>query len=238
MAQTERVGNQLLNALGGSEQSPLMQMKTISLALKEVLYEANRPIKNVYFPLDGLLSWVLDVGNQKTVEVATIGAEGFLGVPVLLGTDRAVGTAFSQIPGKAVRISVDDFHHMLATSPRFTRILYRYTQALFVQIAQGNACNSSHSVEQRCARWLLATHDRVAQSQFFLTQDFLALMLGVRRAGVNRVAAQFHAAGLIRYSRGLITVLNRKGLESRTCQCYAIVRAEFRRMARDLQLGL
>ena len=229
------LGNQLLDALIGSKRLLVMRMETISLDLRDVLYEPNRPIRNVYFPVSGIVSLVLEVGNGKTVEVATIGNEGFIGVPVFLGADRTQGTAFSQISGRALRISVAAFRDLLAMMPGFTKILNRYVQALLVQIAQGNACNGSHPVEQRCARWLLVTQDRVGQSPFVLTQDFLAQMLGVGRTSVNHVATTLQNAGLIRYSRGLITILDRKGLEARSCQCYDAIRAEFRRMLRDIQ---
>jgi CRP-like cAMP-binding protein len=123
----------------------------------------------------------------------------------------------------------------LATFPELLRILQRYVQALLVQIAQGNACNGTHPVEQRCARWLLTSQDRVGQSSFFLIQEFLAQMLGVRRSGVNPVARTFQDAGIIRYARGDMTILDRAALEARSCICYGIVRDEFRRMLRDLK---
>jgi CRP-like cAMP-binding protein len=231
----ETSGNHLIDFLDGSSNTPIsLRMEKVSLSLRDVCYEANHPIKNIYFPLNGIISWVQDVGGGKQVEVATVGNEGFVGVPVLLGADRTPGKSFSQIPGEALRIRVEDFHELLASFPRFAGILHRYVQALVVQIAQGNACNGSHSVEERCARWLLMTQDRVGKPEFFLTQEFLAQMLGVRRTGVNEVAKSFQDAGIIRYARGDLTILNRSALEARSCMCYRIVRDEFRRMLRDL----
>ena len=163
-----------------------------------------------------------------------MGNEGFIGVTVLLGADRTPGTSFSQIPGEALRISVDDFHKLLASFPHFSGILNRYVQALIVQLAQGNACISSHSVEERCARWLLMSQDRVGGPDFFLTEELLAQMLGVQETGVNEVTRSLQDAGIIRYARGDLTILDRPALEARSCICYRIVRDEFRRMLWDI----
>src|SRR5689334_4429276 len=170
---SDRFGNHLLDALIDPLKEFLSErMGNVSLGLKDVCYEANKPIRDIYFPTKGVISWVQNTGDGKSVEVATVGNEGFVGVPVLLGADRTPGTSFTQIPGAAIKINSKDFCESLASFPEFLRILQRYVQALLVQIAQGNACNSTHPVEQRCARWLLTSHDRVGQPSFFLTQDF------------------------------------------------------------------
>jgi CRP-like cAMP-binding protein len=234
----EASGNQLLDALKRSaRRSVLDHMDRVSLELKDTLYQDNQPIENIYFPVKGVVSWIQSVGNGKSIEIATIGSEGFVGVPVLLGSDRTQGKAFPQIPGEAFRISAEKFRVLLAASASSVAILNRYVQALLVQIAQENVCNTFHSVEQRCARWLLMTHDRVRESSFYLTQEFLALMLGVRRSGVNETARRLQRTGAIRYARGLITIVSRESLEAASCRCYGIVRDEFHRMQHDLHAG-
>src|SRR5689334_9896681 len=166
----------------------------------------------------------------KLIEVATVGNEGMIGLPLFLGADLTPGTSFSQIPGDALRMSAEHFRSAISKHGPLTKMLHRYTQALMVQISQGNACNRIHSIEERCARWLLLCHDRVGQDEFTLTQEFLSQMLGVRRASVNLVAATFHQAGLIDYTRGRIRILDRQGLESASCQCYGLIRDEYNRM--------
>lgn len=164
------------------------------------------------------------------IEVATVGNEGMVGIPLFLGAEVTPGTSFSQVPGDALRMPADAFRKAIANDGPFTKILHRYTQALMVQISQGTACNRAHSLEERCARWLLLCHDRVGADEFMLTQEFLSQMLGVRRASVNLVAATFQEAGFIEYRRGRIRILNRRGLESASCQCYAVIREEYDRM--------
>ena len=233
--QPERTGNHLFDALDYSTLSSILRRtEELSFDREFICYKADVPIQDIYFPKSCVISWVQNAGEGRRVEVATVGNEGFLGVPILLGADRTPGTSFCQIPGEGFKISVCDFHEFLTQFPEFFGILNRYVQALIVQIAQGNACNALHNVEERCARWLLSTLDRVGKSTFLLTQDFLAQMLAVRRTGVNEVAQTFQDAGLIRYVRGEITILNRPALEARSCVCYGIVRNEFRRMLKDL----
>lgn len=228
--------NHLLNALINHGYGDLPQwMEPVCLEFKQVLYEDNGLIQNVYFPLDGVVSLVQQMDDGQIVEVATVGNEGFVGVPLFLGADRTHGRALAQIPGDAMRIHRDKLLEQLPRDGALTGVMHRYTQALFVQIAQGNACNRAHSIDQRCARWLLTTYDRVGGVTFPLTQEFLAQMLGVRRAGVSEVASKFQNEGLIGYQRGSITIKNRKGLEARACECYFIIRDEFRRMLRDIE---
>jgi CRP-like cAMP-binding protein len=231
-----RTGNHLIDALDGAASKAIAaQMQKVRMEIKDKCYEADRPIQHIYFPVNGVISWVQEAGNGRQVEVATVGNEGFVGVPIILGADRTPGTSFSQIPGDALKIGVERFLALVAEYPSFSGILNRYLQALIVQIAQGNACNGSHAVEQRCARWLLMTHDRVGEESFPLTQEFLAQMLGVRRTGVNEVASEFQDEGIIRYTRGLITIVKREALEARSCACYWIVHDEFQRMLRDIK---
>jgi CRP-like cAMP-binding protein len=205
-------------------------METLHLEMKHMAYEPNKPIEYAYFPLTGVASLVTVMEDGSAVEVATIGNEGMVGLPLFLGVDRTAGHAFTQVPGDSIRIKAEIFTKAVQQSGRLTKMMQLYTQALMVQISQGMACNGIHSVRQRCARWLLMTHDRVASDRFPLSQEFLAQMLGVRRAGVSKVASGFQADGMIRYSRGFIQFQNRKALEAVSCECYRVIQNEFDRL--------
>jgi CRP-like cAMP-binding protein len=223
--------NRLLTALESSiPQRRLKSLELVSLALKQELYTPNLPIEHAYFPVDGVVSMLALIERRQMVEVATIGNEGMIGLPLFLGTYSTPGTAFSQVPGKAYRLKAAEFMELVQQPSPFTRILHRYTQALMTQISQGNACNRVHNNKQRCARWLLLTHDRVGKDEFQLTQEFLSQMLGVRRATVNEIAGELQSGGIISYSRGVIRVLNRIHLEAASCLCYSIIRDEYDRM--------
>lgn len=227
--------NLLLNAMnGGRTNSPMPSLELISLEVRQILYEPNLPIDYVYFPVDGVLSMLAVVEDDIEIEVGTVGNEGMIGLPLFLGSEITPGRAFSQVPGQAYRLSAAQFKELIHEPSRFTSILHRYTQALMVQISQGNGCNRIHSNDQRCARWLLQTHDRVGRDEFQLTQEFLGQMLGVRRATVSEVAGRLQAAGIIQYSRGVIRILDRARLETVSCACYGVVRKEYDRMYEDL----
>jgi CRP-like cAMP-binding protein len=184
----------------------------------------------VLFPLSGIISIVMEMENCAQIEVATVGNEGMVGVPLFLGAETTPGRAFSQVPGQSLRVPADVFKEEVQRRGKLEHMLQRYTQALFVQTAQSTACNRLHTIEQRGARWLLMTHDRVDGDQFPLTQEFLAQMLGVRRASVSEVAGEFQRAGLIAYARGNIAILDRQGLEDASCECYRVVRDEYERL--------
>ena len=205
-------------------------METVSLAFKQIIYAPNQPIEHIYFPKSGIISLVNITEDGRTVEAATVGNEGMVGIPVLLGADRMPGQAISQIAGDAMRMKSDIFKRQVLPGSPLHNLLLRYTQALLNQISQSVACNCLHSIEQRCCRWLLITHDRVKSDQFPLTQELLSQMLGVRRASVSEVAATLQKAGFIRYSRGRIRILDRRGLEETSCECYRIVKEEFDRL--------
>jgi CRP-like cAMP-binding protein len=224
--------NQLLALLAPDVRARLAQsMERVSLALKEVVYEAGAPITCVYFPLGGVISLVVTMADGGTVEVATIGKEGMTGIPVFLGSNHSAMKAFSQVPGEAFRLPVDAFKRELAESDgAFRTVAGRYAQAMMNQIAQGVACNHLHSIEERTARWLLMTHDRVGKDEFPLTQEFLSQMLAVRRPSVTIAAGLLEKAALITYKRGRITILDRAGLERAACECYAVVRKEYERL--------
>lgn len=225
------IKNRLLAALPSEEYKRLLpDLESVYLPHKQVIYEANELIKYVYFPTDAVISLINLMENGADVEVGTIGKEGMLGIPVFLAGDRSFNQAIAQIPGNAVRMKADVFKHNITPDSPLYKLLQRYTQALFSQIFQSVSCNGLHSVEKRCCRWLLITQDRVEGNQFPLTQEFLACMLGVRRASVNEVCSLLQKAGFISYSRGSVTILNRQALENTSCACYAIVNAEFNRL--------
>ena len=208
----------------------MTRMERVSLESKQLAYDVDKLIKFVYFPLTAVFSLVTVMEEGEGVEVATIGNEGVIGLPLFLGVDRTSGKAFVQVPGDSLRMKAAAFKEQIARQGALTQTLQLYTQALMVQISQGMACNGRHSIRQRCARWLLMTHDRIGAETFPLSQEFLALMLGVRRGGVNKVAKELKQAGLIQYSRGVIRILKRKELEDTSCECYRVIKREFDRL--------
>lgn len=223
--------NRLLAALPQDEYERLVvNMESVFLNFKQSVYEPNEPIEYVYFIQNGVISLLNVMEDGREVEVATVGNEGMVGLPVFLGADKIPGRAFSQIPGDALRMKANVFKDIVTLGTQLHDLLQRYTQALFNQIAQGAACNSVHSVEERMCRWLLMTQDRVGEDEFPLTQEFLSQMLGVRRPTVSIAASILQKAGLIRYSRGGITILDREGLEASSCECYRIINADFERL--------
>lgn len=223
--------NRLLAALPKEEYERLVaNMEGVSLKLKQSVYEPNELIEYVYFVKNGVVSLLTVMEDGREVEVATVGNEGMVGLPVFLGSDKIPGKAFSQVPGDALRMKADVFKDKVTPGSPLHDLLQRYTQALFNLIAQGSACNSLHSVEERMCRWLLMTQDRVGQDEFPLTQEFLSKMLSVRRPTVSMTASILQKAGLICYSRGKITILDREGLEASSCECYGIITAEFDRL--------
>jgi CRP-like cAMP-binding protein len=226
-----RERNQVLRALPPDEYAWLSpHLKPVRLKVRDVLAEANQPFRHVYFIESGVVSVVNQIAGG-TVEVGTIGNEGIAGLGVFLDAGAIPSRTFVQVEGEAKLIAADTFANGADERPGLRRILHRYTQAFLTQVAQTAACNRSHDLQERCARWLLMTHDRVdGQATFALTHEFLSFMLGVRRAGVTVAAGTLQKAGLIRYSRGKITVVDRAGLEAASCECYGIVRAQFDRL--------
>jgi hypothetical protein len=168
--------------------------------------------------------------DERMVEVGTIGKEGMDGLPVFLGAQTARLASFCQIPGDTARMPADTFRSEVRSGDHLHDLLCRFTEATLVFAAQSSACNRLHSVEQRCGRWMLHTHDRVGRDEFYLTQEFLSQMLGVRRASVSEVAVTFQREGLISYSRGRLSICDRPGLEAVTCECYGVITKEFDRL--------
>jgi CRP-like cAMP-binding protein len=230
---TEQRTNRLLTLLSDEDYERLRPHLSISkLDYKKVLYEARRDIRYVYFPIDGVASLVLEMGNSG-VEVGTIGNEGMVGIPLVLGDRQAPSTVYVQVPGQALRLDVRVFREELKGSPTLSAVALRYTHALFNQVAQSAACAHLHNIERRCCRWLLMTRDRMPSDEFLLTQEFLGMMLGVRRPSVSLTMTDLQKAGLVRYSRGRVNILDRKGLQKRSCECYKTSKLEFDRLLGD-----
>lgn len=222
--------NRILAALPSAEFDRVAaDLEPFDLPIDTVLYEANAPITHVYFPTSGCVSMVNTL-DDGAVEVGTIGFEGFTGLPLLLGDDRMPSRAFVQLTGASYRMNSNAFQQKLENNPAFVRLLKRHSLALFNQAAQSVACNRLHTLEARCARWLLMTHDRMRLESFVLTHEFLSYMLGVHRPAVTLAAGALQRAGLIRYTRGHVRVLDRSGLESFSCPCYELTRKNYQRL--------
>jgi CRP-like cAMP-binding protein len=170
------------------------------------------------------------MANGEAAEVGTIGNEGMVGLPLVLDDDRAPTSVYVQVPGAGLRMRATLLKKELAQSATLRTAMHRYAHAFFNQVAQSAACNQFHSLKQRCCRWLLMTHDRMQSDEFLLTQEFLAMMLGVQRTGVTTAAGALQRAGLIRYKRGNVTVIDRAALKRLSCECYGISKKEFDRL--------
>jgi CRP-like cAMP-binding protein len=217
--------NSLLAALPHKEGRHLIdQLEQVALTYGEVLYEPGEEIKYVYFPNDSLVSLLTLVDRHQALEVGLVGREGMVGIPLSLGSCISPVRALVQGTGTAMRMNAARFLTELGHSLALHLELHRYTYALMSQITQTAACNRFHVVEARLARWLLMSHDRLRVNPFLLTQEFLSQMLGVRRVGVTNAARTLRKNNLIRYSRGNITILDRKGLEAAACSCYEVVK--------------
>jgi CRP-like cAMP-binding protein len=225
--------NQLLELLPNGEHERLRSsMDQIPLSPHDVIQRPGQSLRYVYFPLRGVISLMTAMQDGTAVETATVGNEGMVGVHALLG-GGAIGNlqAIGQVPGETLRMGADHFRAEVdAEDGKLREVLFAYMQALFVQISQGVACNGVHPIQQRCARWLLESHDRAGSDEVHLTQEFLSDMLGVRRASVTVAARTLQAAGLIEYGRGQITVIDRAGLEEASCECYSVIKQEYRRL--------
>jgi CRP-like cAMP-binding protein len=216
--------NRLLDALPSADVERLAPLlEAVPLREAMTIYEADTPLTHVYFVRSGIVSLVSEM-SEGTVEVGTIGREGMTGIPLVLGATTMATRAFVQVPGDALRMRAEDLLRTMQESPKFERLLRRYALALVDQAAQQAACNRLHTLEERCARWLLMTHDRVDGDVLLLKQQFLAEMLGVHRPAVTLAAGALQKAGMIRYTRGKVTVVDRQALERASCECYFVVR--------------
>ena len=226
--------NRLLGLLPPRDYERLRpHLHRIPLEYRQSLYRAHKPIGFVYFIETGVGSLVNTMANGEAAEVGTIGNEGVVGLPLVLGDDRAPTSVYVQVPGAGLRMKATLFNKELARSASMRTVMLRYAHAFFNQVAQSAACNQFHSIQQRCCRWLLMTHDRMQSDEFLLTQEFLAMMLGVQRTGVTAAAGALQRAGLIRYKRGNVTIIDRRGLKQRSCECYGVSKREFDRLLGD-----
>jgi CRP-like cAMP-binding protein len=229
----ERPKNRLLAALPAEDFRRLLpHLKTVPVQVKQVFHKQGEPIRHVYFPNGGVCSVTAVLASGASVEAATVGDEGMLGIEAFFTDDPvAPGETLVQVPDTNVeRLSVEDFRRELAERGALHHAVGRYAQAKIAEMIQTSACNAVHQVQQRCARWLLMTHDRMHEQDFNLSHEFLGVMLGVQRPTVSVIAATLQQAGLIRYAHGHVTVTNRKGLEAAACECYSVVRAHFDRL--------
>ncbi|MHB8394259.1 MAG: Crp/Fnr family transcriptional regulator [Candidatus Dormibacteria bacterium] len=223
--------NHLLAFLPDADREALLaKLSPVFLNVKTVLFEPGQVVDAVYFPLDGVVSLVTPLEDGAIVEVATVGNEGLVGVPVVLGGSLAV-RAISQVAGRCLTMETGGFLYEMERRGSLASIVQNYLQALFGQIAQAAACNRLHSNEERLSRWLLMSHDRVGSDRFSITHEFLSQMLGSRRATVTLSAGILQKAGLIRYQRGHVEIVDRRGLEQTACECYRVIQDGLDRVA-------
>jgi CRP-like cAMP-binding protein len=220
--------NGLLARLPRREQEALAgASEPVQMSVGQILCMPEDTIEHVYFPVDSYVSLITPAGGSESLEVGMVGNEGMFGATLLLGVEVAVFRGLVQGAGTALRMSAKRFVRALREHEAFHRIIDRYMFVLMTQLAQTAACNRFHLLDARLARWLLMTHDRAHSNTFRITHEFLAYMLGVRRAGVTEAAGRLQAKGLIRYSRGRMIVLDRAGLEAETCPCYGIIKNNY-----------
>ena len=223
--------NQLIAALPEADWQRWQQhLEWVDLPLGQVIYESGATLHHVYFPTTAIVSLLYVMENGASAEIAVAGREGLVGVSLFMGGDTTPSRAVVQSAGEGFRMRAQAIKNEFTQSAPVMHLLLRYTQALISQMTQTAACNRHHSVQQQLCRWLLLSLDRVQGSDLRMTQELIANMLGVRREGVTEAALALQAQGLIRYRRGHIEVLDRPGLEKRTCECYAVVRREYERL--------
>ena len=233
VSQSDRnpVGNKLLATLSREEYDRLLpHLELVSLSSEQVLYEVNRPIEYAYFPINGICSVLNVMQDGQGIEAATVGNEGMIGVPLLLGTHQIPMRAISQIPSDAWGMKADVFQREVYWGCPLHTLLLGYTQTLMNQISQTATCNRLHPVEKRCCRWLLMTRDRVNSDEFPLSPEILSQMLGVRRSSRAEVVAMLGKAGLIRFEGGTMALLDPQSLESAACECYQVLKQECDRL--------
>ena len=223
--------NRLLAALPDAEwQRWLPKLEAVPLPLGSVLYESGGTLSHVYFPTTAIVSLLYVMESGASAEIAVVGNEGLVGISLFMGGDSTPSRAVVQSAGQGYRLAAAAMQEEFDRAGAAMHLLLRYTQALITQMAQTAVCNRHHSLDQQLCRWLLLSLDRLQGNELKMTQELIANMLGVRREGVTEGATRLQQAGLIRYARGHITVLDRAGLEARTCECYAVVRKEYDRL--------
>ncbi len=227
--------NHLLSALPPSDFSRLSaHLERVSLPLGDALYESGDRLSHVYFPTSAIVSLLYVMENGASAEIAVVGNEGIVGIALFMGGETMPNRAVVQSAGTAYRLEGSLLKSEFNRGGALQHLLLRYTLAMLTQMAQTAVCNRHHSVDQQLCRWLLLSLDRLPSNELSMTQELIANMLGVRREGVTEAAGKLQAAGLIHYSRGRITVLDRPGLEARVCECYDVVRKEFLRLLPDV----
>jgi len=223
--------NHLLDALPKGDYERLAShLELVPMKLGDVLYEPGVKLRYVYFPTTSIVSLLYVMEDGASAEIAIVGNEGILGISLFMGGDTTPSRAVVQSAGHGFRLRADLLKNEFGRFGPAMHLLLRYTQALITQMAQTAVCNRHHSVDQQLCRWLLLSLDRLASNELSMTQELIANMLGVRREGVTEAAGQLQDAGLIRYQRGRITVLDRPRLEARACECYQVVKTEFDRL--------
>jgi CRP-like cAMP-binding protein len=226
--------NLLLAALPDAERDRwLPQLEAVDMPLGQVLYESGTRLNHVYFPTSSIISLLYVMENGASAEIAVVGHEGIVGISLFMGGESTPSRSVVQSAGEGLRLKANLMMQEFNRAGPVMHLLLRYTQALITQMAQTAVCNRHHSLDQQLCRWLLLSLDRLRSNQLVMTQELIANMLGVRREGVTEAAGQLHKAGLIRYQRGHITILDRAGLEHRTCECYAVVKREYDRLLPD-----
>ena len=225
------IGNRLLDLLPPEQFQHLKAHLTLeALYLNQTLQARGKPVETVFFPTSGMISIVATMRDGASVEVGIAGREGMLGVQAILGDEISLNEAMVQIPGSAYRMPAEVLRREAQASPSMRDVLLRYVQAYLNSTTQSAACNRAHLLEQRLARWLLTARDRAGSDRLPLTHEFIAMMLGVRRAGVTVAAQSLQSAGLIHYAHGRITIADREGLEAAACECYEVTKREYARL--------
>lgn len=227
--------NRLLRALSAEDYALLRpHMERVQIPVRQILAEQDAPFTHVFFPETGVISLVNRMADGGEVEVGTIGNEGMAGLSVVLGAQPLPSVTMMEIPGEVIRVPAPLVAELAESRLAVRRLLGRYAQAFLIQVGQTASCNRVHEIYERCARWMCMAHDRMGGAeQFVMTQEVLAQMLGVRRAGVTVAAGMLQRAGFIRYSRGKITILDRVGLEAASCECYGVVKTHYDRLLGD-----
>ncbi|MBD2629426.1 Crp/Fnr family transcriptional regulator [Trichormus variabilis] len=226
-----RSNNKLLTALPKSDFEHLApHLELVSLTSGQSIYEAEEPIKYIYFPETAIISLLCIMNNGSSVEVGLVSNEGMVGIPVILGDNITTLNAIVQVPGNALRIDADTVKTEFDRGEAIQDLLLCYVKTIYLEVSQCAACNRLHTLEERLSRWLLTVADRLHSDEFPLTQEFISHMLGVRRSGVTVAASTLSKSGMINYHRGNIKILNREALEASSCECYQVIRNEYARL--------
>ena len=229
------VRNSILSALLFTQYKHLLpKLEHVELKTGEIVYWADQKIEYVYFPEEAVIAMVDTTGDRRTVEVGIVGSEGLVGINVFLGGVITPDKAIVQLPGGAMRMKSKDLRKVLRFGSPLQRLLLDYTRTLLAVISKSVACSQHHDVEQRLARWLLTMNDYAGPRAFLMVHQSIAAMLGVRREGITAAAGKLQSASLISYSRGRITVLDKRGLEKQSCECYRFIRSQYESLHREL----